>query len=168
MVFPIVIYRHESWTIKKAEHQRTDVVLEKTLQSLLDYKEIKPVNPKGNQAWIFMGRTDAEAEAPILWPPDLKNQLIRKNSDAGKDWRQEEKGMTEDEMVGWHHQLNRHEFEQILGDSEGQGGLCVLQSMGLQEVGHDWMTEQQQNLIKVVLWKCIWLSHWNSISTSIC
>ena len=82
------------------------VVLEKTLESPLDCKEIKPVNPKGNQSWIFIGRTDAEAEAPVLWPPDAKNWLIGKDPGAGKDWRQEEKGTTEDEMVGWHHQLN--------------------------------------------------------------
>ena len=90
------------------------VVLEKTLESLLDSKEIKPVNPKGNQLWIFTGRTDAEVEAPILWAPDAKSQLIGEDPDAGKDWRQEEKGMTEDEMVGWHHWLNGHEFEQTL------------------------------------------------------
>ena len=87
------------------------VVLEKTFESPLDCKEMKPVNPKGNQLWIFTGRTDAEAEAPILWPPDMKNWLIGKDPDARKDWRQEEKGMTEDEMVAWHHQLNGHEFE---------------------------------------------------------
>ena len=86
------------------------VVLEKTLESPLDSKEIQPVNPKGNQSWLFIGRTDVEAEAPILWPPDVKNCLIGKDPDAGKDWRQEEKGMTEDEMFGWHHRLNGHEF----------------------------------------------------------
>ena len=99
------------------------MVLEKTLESLLDSKEIRSVNPKGNQLWIFLGRNDAEAEAPIHWSPDTKSQLIGKDSDAGKDWRQEEKGTTEDELVGWHHQLNGHEFEQTLGDGEGQGGL---------------------------------------------
>ena len=87
------------------------MVLEKTLESPLDSKEIKPVNPKGNQSWIVIGRADAEAETPILRPPDVKNWLIWKDPDAGKDWRQEEKGTTEDEMVGWHHQLNGHEFE---------------------------------------------------------
>ena len=87
------------------------VVLEKTLKSPLDCKEIQPVNPKENQSWIFIGRTDAEAETLILWPSDAKNWLIRKDPDAGKDWRQEEKGTTEDEMVGWHHRLNGHEFE---------------------------------------------------------
>ena len=93
------------------------MVLEKT-ESPSDSKEIKPVNPKGNQPWIFFGRTDAEAEAPVLWPPDAKSRLMEKDPDAGKDWGQEEKGMTEDEMVGWHHRLNGHEFEQASGDSE--------------------------------------------------
>ena len=88
------------------------------IESPLDSKEIKPVSPKGNQQWIFIGRTDAEAEAPILWPLDAKSWLTGKNPDAGKDWEQEEKGMTEDEMVGWHHWLNGQEFEQIQGDSE--------------------------------------------------
>ena len=87
------------------------VMLEKTLESPLDCKEIQPVHPKGNQSWMFIGRTDAEAETPILWPPVVKNWLIWKNPDAGKDWRQEEKGMKEDEMVGWHHQLDGHKFE---------------------------------------------------------
>ena len=87
------------------------VLLEKTHESSLNCKEIQPVNPKGSQPWIFIGRTDAEAEIPVLWPPDVKNWLIWEDPNAGKDWRQEEKGMTEDEMVGWHHQLNGHEFE---------------------------------------------------------
>ena len=87
------------------------VVLEKTLESLLDCEEIQPVNAKGNQYWIFIGKTDAEAETPILWPPDAKNWLIGKDPDAGKDWRWEEKGTTEDEMIGWRHRLNGHEFE---------------------------------------------------------
>ena len=97
------------------------MVLEKTLESPLDCKEIQLVNPKGNQSWIFIGRTDAEVEAPILWPPDAKNWLTGKDPDAGKDWRQEEKGMTEDEMVGWHHWHNEHEFEQAPGVGDGQG-----------------------------------------------
>ena len=100
---------------------RGTVVLEKTLESPLDCKETKPVNPKGNQPWIFFARTDAEA--PILWPPDAKNWLNGKDPDARKDWRQEEKGTKEDEMVGWHHQLDGHEFEQTLGDSKGQRNL---------------------------------------------
>ena len=100
------------------------VVLLKTLESPLDCKEIKPVNSKGNKSWILIGRTDAEAEVPILWSPDMKSLLIRKDPDAGKDWEQEDKGMTGDEMVGWHHQLNGHEFEEAPGDGEGQGSLA--------------------------------------------
>ena len=99
------------------------VVLEKTLESPLECKEIKPVNSKGNQSWILFGRTDAKTEAPIPWPPDAKRWLTGKDPDAGKDWGQEEKGATEDKMVGWHHQLNGHEFEQAPGDREGQGSL---------------------------------------------
>ena len=99
------------------------VVLEKTLESSLDRKEIKPVNPKGDHSWIFIGRTDAEAEALILWSPDAKRWFIRKDPDNGKDWRQEEKGTTENEMVGWHHQLYGHGFEQVLGVGDEQGSL---------------------------------------------
>ena len=120
------MYRCETWTIKKAERQRIDAFelqLEKVLESPLDIKEIKQVNPKGNQPWIFIERTDDEAEAPILWPPDAKSWLTGENPDARKDWGQEEQGMTEDEMVGWYHWINEHEFEQTLGDAEGQGSL---------------------------------------------
>ena len=104
------------------------VVLEKTLESPLDSKEIQPIHPKGNQSWIFISRTDAEAKAPLGWPPNVKNWLVGKDPDAGKDWRQKEKGITEDEMVGWHHRLNGHEFEQNLGVGDGQGSLacCIL------------------------------------------
>ena len=109
------------------------VVLEKTLESPLDCKKIQPVHPKGNQSWIFIGRTDVEAETPILWPPDVKNWLSGKYPDAGKDRRQEEKGMTEDEMVGWHHRLDGHEFEQALGVSAGQGGLACCSPRGRKE-----------------------------------
>ena len=108
------------------------VVLEKTLGSFLDCKEIKPVNPKGNQSWKFTGRTDVEADAPILWPPVVKNWLIRKDADAGKDWRKE-KGTTEDEMVGWHHWLNGYEFEQAPGVGDGQGGLACCSPWGRKE-----------------------------------
>ena len=101
-------------------------VLEKTLESPLDCKEIQPVNPKGNQSWIFIGTTDVEDETPIFWPPDAMNWLIGKPPDAGKDWRREEKGMTEDEMVGWHHWLNGLEFEQTQGDGEGRGTWCSV------------------------------------------
>ena len=96
-------------------------------------KQIKPVNPKGNQSWIFIGRTDAEAETPILWPSDEKSWLIEKDPDAGEDWRQEQKGTTEDEMVGWHHRLNGHEFEQAPGVGEGQGGLVCCSPWGCKE-----------------------------------
>ena len=96
-------------------------MLEKTLESPLDCKEIQPVHPKGNQSWLFIGSTDAEAEAPILWPPDVNSWLTGKDPDAGKDWRREEKGTTEEEMVGWHHRLNGREFEKTLGVSEASG-----------------------------------------------
>ena len=99
------------------------LVLEKTLENPLDSKEIQPVHLKGNQSWIFIGRTDAKAEIPVLWPLDMKNWLIRKDPDAGKNWRQEEKGMTEDEMVGWHHWLSGHVFGWTPGVGDGQGGL---------------------------------------------
>ena len=99
------------------------VMLKKTLESPLDSKEIKSVNPEGNQSWIFIGRTDAEAEVPKLWPPNEKSRLIRKDPDAGKNWVPEEKGKTEDKIVGWHHQLNGHEFEKTPGDVERQGNL---------------------------------------------
>ena len=126
----------ESWALNNWCYQ--NVVLEKTLESPLDCK-IKLVNPKGNQSWIFIGRTDAESEAPILWPPDAKSWLTGKHPNAGKDWGQEKKGMTENEMIGCLHQLDGHEFKQNLGDTEGQGSLaccsprgCMLQSMGSQ------------------------------------
>ena len=106
------------------------VVLEKTLESPLDCKEIKPVNPKVDQPWIFLGRTDAEAEAPILWPSDVKIRLIGKDPDSGKDWGQEEKGATEDGMVGWHHRLHGHESEQTLGDGQWQGSLVCCSPWG--------------------------------------
>ena len=103
-------------------------MLKNTLESPLDSNEIKSVNPKGNPSWIFIGRTDAEAEAPLLWPSDVKNPLTGKDPDGGKDWRQEEEGTTEDEMVGWYHQLDGHEFVQALGDGEGQGSLVCCSS----------------------------------------
>ena len=118
----------ESWAPKNSCFQIS--VLKKTLESPLDSKEIKPVNSKGNQAWIFIGRADTEA--PILWLPDVKSQPFGKDCDAGKDWRQE-KGTTEDEMVGWHHWLNGHEFEQILGGSEGQGSQVCCSPWGCKE-----------------------------------
>ena len=131
----------EGWTLKNWCFQT--VVLEKTLEKSLDSKEIKPVNPKGNQPWIFIGRSDAEA--PIIWPPDVKSQLIGKDSDAGKGWRQKEKRATEDKMVWWHRRFNGHE----LGQAPGYSGIYrtgrpgMLKSMGSQRVGHNLATEQQ-------------------------
>ena len=104
-----------------------------TLESPLDCQEMQPVHPKGNQSWILIGRTDAEAETPILWPPDMKNWLTRKDPDAGKDWRQGEKGTTEDEIVEWHHWLNEHEFEQAPGVGDGQGSLKSCSPWGCKE-----------------------------------
>ena len=114
----------ESWALKNWRF--CTVVLERTLESPLDCKEIKPVNSKGNQSWIFTGRTDAEAETPVLWLPATKKWLIRKDSDAGKDWRHKEKRMTEDEMVGWHHWLNGHELEQALGVGDSEGWCAAV------------------------------------------
>ena len=124
------LYHKEGWAPKNWCFWT--MVLEKTLESPLDGKEIKPVNPKGNQSWIFIGRNDAEA--PILLSPDGKCWLIGKDPDAGKDWRQEEKWTTEDEMVGWHHWLNEHDFEQTLGDGEGQGSLVCCCPWGCKEL----------------------------------
>ena len=126
MIFPVVMYGceldyKESWVPKNWCFW---TVVLKTLESPLDCKEIKLVNPKGTQSWIFIGRTDAEAETPVLWPPDGKNWLPGKDPDSGKDWRQEEKGKTEDDMFGWHQQLNGYEFEQTLGAGDGQGSLA--------------------------------------------
>ena len=137
MVFPVVMYRCESWTVKNAEHRRIwcfwTVVLEKTLESPLDFKEIQLVHSKRNQSWVFIGRTDAEAETPILWPPYAKSWPIGKGPDAGRDWGQE-KRMTEDEMAGWHHRLNAHEFGWTLGVGNGQGGLVCCSSWGCKEL----------------------------------
>ena len=139
VVFQVVMimYQCEGWTVKKAEHRRIDAFelwyWRRSLESPLDCKEIKSVNPKGNQPWIFIGKTDAEAEAPVLWPPNEKNWLIGKDPDAGKDWKQEEKGTTENEMVGWNHELNGHESVQIPGDSERQGSLVCFSPWGRNE-----------------------------------
>ena len=114
MVFPVVMYGCKSWTIKKAEHRRIDAFevwcWRRLLRVPLDCKEIQPVHPKGDQSWVVIGRTDAEAETPVLWPPHSKSWLIGKDPDTGKDWGQEEKGTTEDEVVGWHHKLNGRGF----------------------------------------------------------
>ena len=128
----------ESWALKNWCFWT--VVLEKTLESPLDSKEIQTVHPKGNQSWIFIGRTDAGPETPILRPPNSKNWLIWKELDTGKEWRQEEKGVTEDEMVGWHHQLNGQEYEQALGVGDGQGSLACCRPWD-HRVRHDWVTK---------------------------
>ena len=124
------------------------VVLEKTLESPLDCKEIQSVNPKGNQSWIFIVKTDTEAETPILWPPDAKNWLNGKGPDAGKDWRQEEKGTTEDEVVGWHHWLDGHEFEQAVGVGDGQGSLACYSPWGCKESD----TTERLNWTELTCW----------------
>ena len=137
VVFPVVrvwmwgLDYKESWTLKNWCFWT--VVLEKTLESPLDFKEIQPVHLKGDQSWIFIGRTGAEAETPILWSPDVKNWLVWKDPDAGKDWGQE-KWTTEDEMVGWHHWLNEHEFEQAPGVDDGQESVACFNPRGSQEL----------------------------------
>ena len=142
VVFPVVMYGCGSWAIKEGWATKKwcfgAMVLEKTLESPLGHKNIIPVSPKGNQSWIFIGRTDAEA--PVLWPPNAKSRFIGKDSDAGKDWRQEEKGMTEDEMVGLYNWFDGHEFEPTPGDSEGPGSLGCW-SPWSKRVRHDWVTE---------------------------
>ena len=134
----------ESWALKNGCF--STVVLEKTLESPLDCKEIQPVHPKGNQSWIFIGRTDAEAETPILWPPDEKSWLIWKDPDAGRDRRQEAKGTTEAEMAEWHHGLNGHEFEQALRVGDGQGSLVCYSPWGHKELD---TTEQLNWRLKI-------------------
>ena len=143
LVFPVVMYGCESWTMKKAEHQRIDAFelwCWRKFLSPLDCKEIKPVNARGNQSWISIGRTDAETL--ILWPPDVKSRLTGKDPDTGKDWRQQDKRTTEDEMIRWCHRLNGYEFEQTLWDSEGQGSLACRTPWDCKESRHDWVTEQ--------------------------
>ena len=132
------------------------VVLEKTLKSPLDCKEIQPVHPKGDQSWVFIGRTDAKAETPILWPPHAESWLIGKDSDAGRDWGQEEKGTTEDEMAGWHHQLDGSEFEWTLEVVDGQGGLACCDSWGREESDTterlNWTELKVENTSLTFLW----------------
>ena len=131
----------ESWVLKNRCF--LTVVLEKTLESPLDCKDVQPVHSKGDQPWVFFGGNDAKAEAPVFWPPHEKRWLIRKDSDAGRDWGQEEKGMTENEMAGWHYQLDGCEFTLLseLQEIWWTGRPGVLQCMGSQRVGHDWATE---------------------------
>ena len=141
------MYECQCWTIKKAEHQRMMLLnydVEKTLRSALDCKEVQSVHPNENKSWIFIGRTDTEAVTPILRPPDVKNWLLRRDPDAGRDGRQEEKGMTEDKMVGWHHWFDGPEFEQALGVADGQGSLASI-----------WLQSQTQ------------LSNWTELNTGL-
>ena len=145
------MYKCESWTIKKAEHRRIDAfelwLLEKTLESPLDCKEIQPVHPRGNKSWIFNGRTDAKAEAPILWPLDTKNWLIWKDPDAGKDWRREEKWTAEGEMGGRHPWFGGCEFEQALGVGDGQGSLACCSPRSRKESDvTEWLNERFRRL----------------------
>ena len=143
----------ESWALKNRCFWT--LVLEKTLESPLYCKEIQPVHPKGNQPWLFIGRTDAEAETPILWPPDAKNWLTGKDPDAGKDWRQEEKGMTEDKMVGCHHQHSGLEFEQTPGDGKGQGSLMCCSPWAHKESNAtEWLNNKNMRGIKWTHFHC--------------
>ena len=138
MVFPVVMYGCESWTVKKAECRSIDAFelwcWRRLLRSTLDCKEIQAVHLKGVQSWMFIGRTDAEAETPILWLPNAKNWLTGKDSDAGRNWGQEEQGATEDEMAGWRHWLDGLEFEWTPGVGDGQGGLACCDSWGRKEL----------------------------------
>ena len=146
MAFPVVMYGYEACMGYKVSWAQKNwclwtVVFKKTLESPLDCKEIQPVHLKGNQSWIFTGRTEAETETPKLWPPDMKNWLTEKDPDAGKDWRWEEKGTTEDEMIGRHHQVDRHEFQLASGVGYRQGSLVCYSPQSHKELGHDWGTE---------------------------
>ena len=164
----------ESWAVKNWWFWT--VVLEKALESPFDCKEIQPVHPKENQSWIFIGRTDAEAETPVLRPPDTNNQLIGKDPDAGKDWRQEEKRTTVDEIVEWHHWLNGHEFEQALGVADGQGSLACYSPWGCKESTYlsdstelNCQTISRPNVLCIVkpCMPCS-LSTWNAFSYLVC
>ena len=145
MVFPVVMYGCESWTVKKAEHRRIDAFelwcWRRLLRVPWTARRSNPVHSQGDQPWNFFGRNDAKAETPVFWPPPAKSWLIGKDSDAGRDWGQEEKGMTEDEMAWWHHRLDGREFEWTSGVGDGQGRPGVLQFMGSQRVRHNWATE---------------------------
>ena len=154
MVFPVVMYGcelnyKESWAPKNRCFWT--VLLEKILESPLDCKEIQPVHPKGDQSWVFIGRTDAEAETPILWAPDAKSWLIGKNPDARKNWGQEEKGMTEDEMAGWHHWPDGRESEWTPGVGDGQGDMACCNSWGCKDLD----TTEWLNWTELILYWCV-------------
>ena len=148
----------ESWAPKNWCYWT--VMLDKTFESPLDCKEIQPVHSKWYQSWIFIGRTDAEAETPILWPPDVKNWLTGKDPDVGKDWKQEEKGMTEDEMVGWHHWLDEHEFEKAPGVCDAQGSLVCCSPWGCKESDRT----EQLNWTELIVYS----PWWRTKSTWLC
>ena len=162
VVFPVVMYgceldHIEGWAPKNGCFWI--VVLEKTLKSPLDCREIKLVNPEGNQPWTFIGRIVAEAEALVLWPPDVKNQLLGKDPDSGKDWRQKDKGVVEDEMVGWHHWLNGLGFEQTPGDGEGQRSLACCSPWDWEETQlSDWTTTKERSSFQEAGWG-VWLKN---------
>ena len=176
IVFPVVMCGCESWTVKKAGHRRIDAFelwYWKRLESPLDCKEIQPVHPKGDQSWVFIARTDAEAETPIPWPPDVKSWLIGEDPDAGRDWGQEEKGMTEDEMAGWHHWLDGHEFEWTPGVDDGQGGLACCGSWGCKALDTterlNWteLNSSQKHLDHLAyLSSLLWFRKWFSLIAS--
>ena len=158
MVFPVVMYGCESWAVKTAECWRLDAFELWCWRRLLwvpwTIRKSNQVIPKENQSWIFFRRTDPEAETTILWPPDVKSWLIWKDPDAGKDWRWEENGKTEDEMVGWHHRHNEPESKQTPGVGDGQGGLACCDSWG-RRVGHDWATDLIWSDLRGSSWYCI-------------
>ena len=164
MVFPVVMHGceelncEEGWVLKNWCFWT--VVLEKTLESPLDCKEIQPVYSKGDQSWVFFGRNNAKAETPVLWPPHAKSWLIGKDPDAGRDWGQEEKGMTEDEMAGWHHWLNGRESEWTLGVGDGQGGLACCDSWGRKELDTterlNWTGWSSLSLFTFMHWRRKW------------
>ena len=155
MVFPVVMYGCESWTVKKAEHWRIDAFelwyLRKLLRVPWECKEIQPVHSEGDKPWDFFRRNDAKAETPVLWPPHVKSWLTGKDSDAGRDWGQEEKGTTEDEMAGWHHWLDGCESQWTPGVGDGQGGLACCDSWGRKE------SDMTERLIwsDLIWWKLI-------------
>ena len=153
MVWMWELNQKEDWALKNWCFQT--VVLEKTLESPLDCKEIQPVNAKGNPSWIFIGRTDAEAEAPVVWPPDAKSWLTEKEADAGKDCWQKEKDATEDEMVRWYHWLNRHEFEQTPGDSEGQDSLVCCSLWGCKDLTWQQNNNNSKGSSSLRDWNCV-------------
>ena len=170
MVFPVVMYGCESWIVKKAEHRRIDAFelwCWRRLESPLDCKEIQPVHSKGDQSWVFFGRNDAKAETPVLWPPLEKSWLIGKDSDAGRDWGQEEKGTTEDEMAEWHHWLDGREFEWTLGVGGGQGSLACYNSWSRKESDTtEWLNWTELTSKQTPEEEAVELASWRQVGVS--